>query len=59
MILNNYRSEDVDLYKIAIPKDSDWEIMNKLGHANFLHFVDLNKHEQVQHLRYFSQVRRA
>jgi hypothetical protein len=41
------RSEDVDLYKIAIPKDSDWEVMNRLGHANFLHFVDLNKHEQT------------
>jgi hypothetical protein len=25
------RSEDVDLYKILIPKDSDWEIVSELG----------------------------
>jgi hypothetical protein len=43
----------------VIPKDNDWEIMNELGHVNFLHFVDLNKAEQPHHLKYFSYLRRA
>lgn len=44
---------------MIIPKDNDWEIMNELGHINYLHFVDLNKGEQLHHLKYFNFVRRA
>jgi len=57
--LKAYRSEDIDLYEIVIPKDNDWIIMNELGSADFLHFIDLNKEEQAHHLRYFNNVRRA
>jgi hypothetical protein len=49
----------VDLYEIVIPKDNDWVIMNELGSADFLHFIDLNKEEQTHHLRYFNNVKRA
>jgi hypothetical protein len=49
----------VDLYEIVIPKDNDWEIMNELGHINFLHFINLNKEEQPHHLKYYSYVRRT
>jgi hypothetical protein len=47
------------LYEIVIPRDNDWEIMNELGHINFLHFVDLNKGEQLHHLKYYMFVKRA
>lgn len=54
-----YRSQDVDLYEVVIPKDNDWEIMNELGHINYLHFIHLNKEEQPHHLKYYNYVRRA
>ena len=37
------RSEDVDLYKILIPKDSDWEIVSELGQFG----VAAGKHERA------------
>jgi len=40
-----YRSEDVDLYEVLIPKDSDWDIIDMLGHLDCVQFVDLNKDE--------------
>ena len=30
------RSEEVDLFKILIPKDSDWEIVSELGQFGVL-----------------------
>jgi hypothetical protein len=54
-----FRSEDIDLYQILIPKDNDWDIMNELGHLNCLQFVDLNKGVLAYHLKYFNQVSRA
>ncbi|CDW71883.1 v-type atpase 116kda subunit family protein [Stylonychia lemnae] len=54
-----FRSQDVDLYEILIPKDNDWDIMNELGNINCLHFINLNKNEQPHHLRYFNQVKRC
>ena len=54
-----FRSEDIDLYQILIPKDNDWDIMNELGHLNCLQFVNLNTGAQSHHLKYFNQVKRA
>lgn len=42
-----------------IAKDSDWDIMNMLGHLNCLHFIDLNKGEQPHHLKYTTYIKRA
>lgn len=53
------RSEDVDLYEILVPKDSDWDVMNELGHLNCLHFINLNKSEQPHHLNYTSYIKSA
>lgn len=52
VFLKYYRSEDVNLYELVVPKDSDWDIMNILGHLDCLHFIDLNKGEQPHHLLY-------
>ena len=53
------RSEDMTLYEITIPKDNSWDIMNELGNLNSLHFLDLNKEEQVFNLQYAPFIRRC
>lgn len=30
----NFRSEDMDLYQMLVPKDNDWDIINELGQLN-------------------------
>jgi len=31
-----FRSEDMDLYQIMVPKDNDWDIIHELGHLDCL-----------------------
>jgi len=40
-----FRSEKMELYRITIPKDDAWRVIDSLGHQNFAHFIDLNKNE--------------
>lgn len=54
-----FRSEDMSLYEISVPKDNAWEIMNTLGNLNALHFVDLNSKEQPFALTYANWVKRC
>jgi hypothetical protein len=43
-----------------MPKDDAWYIMNEIAALqNGVHFVDLNKTEQVFSLPYASQIRRC
>jgi len=53
------RSEDIELYKLTIHKDTDWTIMNELGKINTLHFIDLNKDLQPYELQYTTDVKKA
>jgi len=53
-----FRSEDMSLYEITIPKDNAWDIMNELGNLNCIHFMDLNKTEQVFNLEYAPLIKR-
>lgn len=53
-----FRSEDMSLYEISIPKDNAWEIMNSLGNLDALHFVDLNTNEQPFNLTFATSVKR-
>lgn len=41
-----YRSEDMELYQVTMPKDDVWYIMNEFGNLGSVHFIDLNKGEQ-------------
>lgn len=52
-----YRSEDMSLYQISIPKDDSWEVINTLGGLNLCHFLDLNKEEQPFLLPYSARIR--
>jgi hypothetical protein len=54
-----YRSEDMEMYQITMPKDDAWYIMNELGGLGTVHFLDLNKGEQTHHLPYANQIRRC
>mmetsp|Transcript_19651 Transcript_19651/g.14365 ORF Transcript_19651/g.14365 Transcript_19651/m.14365 type:complete len:86 (-) Transcript_19651:1368-1625(-) len=54
-----FRSEDMTLYQITVPKDDIWEIMNAIGNLNLAHFVDLNKGEQPFNLPYTGQIKRC
>ena len=47
------------MYQVTIPKDDSWEIMNELGKLEVVHFVDLNKGEQVFNLPYQAQISRC
>ena len=53
-----FRSEDMSLYEITVPKDNWWDIMNELGNLNNMHFIDLNKDEQVFNLQYAPFIKR-
>lgn len=33
----------MELYKITIPKDDAWHVIDALGQKAFAHFIDLNK----------------
>lgn len=54
-----FRSEDMELYEITIPKDNAWEIMNKLGDIGSMHFINLNKEEQVFNLTFAPFIKRC
>lgn len=54
-----FRSEDMSLYEISIPKDNAWEIMNILGKLDALHFIDLNFNEQPFNLTFANWVKRC
>lgn len=54
-----FRSEDIDLYEITVPKDNAWEIMNKLGDIGIMHFINLNKSEQIFNLIYAPFIKRC
>ncbi|CAI2384126.1 unnamed protein product [Moneuplotes crassus] len=54
-----FRSEDMDLYEIHIPKDAAWEVMNRLGDIGIMHFINLNKDEQVFNLTYAPFIKRC
>ena len=40
-----YRSVKMELYKITIPKDDAWHVIEAFGQKGFAHLIDLNKQE--------------
>jgi 5-formaminoimidazole-4-carboxamide-1-beta-D-ribofuranosyl 5'-monophosphate synthetase len=47
----------MELYRISIPKDDAWKVIEKIGEDNFAHFVDLNKNEKVFNLPYAYRIK--
>jgi hypothetical protein len=47
----------MELYRISIPKDDAWTVVEALGHKNFAHFIDLNKDVQIFNLPYAFRIK--
>jgi V-type H+-transporting ATPase subunit a len=54
-----FRSEDMTLFQIRVPKDDAWDVMNRLGGLDLAHFLNLNKAEQPFNLPYANQIKRC
>jgi len=38
-----FRSENMELYRVTIPKDDSYRVVESMGHMGVCHLVDLNK----------------
>lgn len=47
----------MELYRVTIPKDDAWKVVEALGHTNAAHWVDLNKNEQPFNLPYAQRIK--
>jgi hypothetical protein len=47
----------MELYRISIPKDDVWRVVEKIGLSNFAHFIDMNKDKQAFSLPYGFRVK--
>lgn len=53
------RSEDMQLYKFLITKDNAYQTIKNLGRANAVHFLNMNKNEQIFKLPYTDIIKRC
>jgi len=37
-----FRSEQMTLYRITIPRDDAWKVVEKLGEKGLSHFINMN-----------------
>ena len=51
------RSELMELYRVIIPKDDAWKVVEALGNIDSAHFVDLNQDEQPFGLPYATRIK--
>jgi len=49
----------MELYNIKMHKDDCWGVINELGKRKWMHFIDLNKNEQVFNLEYGGTIKRC
>ncbi len=47
------------LYKLVMPKDEAYDIVNDLGKIDCCHFLDMNKNKQAYTLTYTDQIKRC
>ena len=47
----------MELYRLTIPKDDAWNVVEALGNLDLAHFIDLNKNEQPFLLPYAMRVK--
>lgn len=49
----------MELYRISIPKDDAWRVVEEIGNKHFAHFIDLNKTAQTHMLPYGFRVKQC
>ncbi len=54
-----YRSEEMRLYQLTVPKDENWNVMNEFGDLGLAHFIDLNKDDSPYNLPSIEQVKQT
>ena len=54
-----FRSEDINLIKIVMRKDTAYDMMEALGEFSIADFIDLNKDEQSFDLPFTKQIKRC
>jgi hypothetical protein len=47
----------MELYRITVPKDDAWRVIESLGNLDLAHFIDLNKNENAFNLPYATRVK--
>ena len=47
----------MELYRVTIPKDDAWKVVEALGKQDVAHFIDLNKAEQPFSLPYAQRIK--
>ena len=47
----------MELYRITVPKDDAYRIIERMGEIAKFHFIDLNKREQAFLLPYASRIK--
>lgn len=47
----------MELFRVLIPKDDSWKIVEAIGNTNAAHWVDLNKNEQPFNLPYATRIK--
>jgi len=47
----------MELYRIFIPKDDAWNVVQAIGQKNFAHFIDLNRHLQAFQMPYALRIK--
>jgi V-type H+-transporting ATPase subunit a len=57
--MNLLRSEDIHLVKLAMTKNSAYDIMYNLGKLEALQIIDLNRGEQVYNLVFSKEVKQC
>jgi V-type H+-transporting ATPase subunit a len=54
-----FRSASMGYYNIIMPRESAWEIMNKLGDLKCVHFLDMNPAEAAFNRPFSNSIRRC
>jgi len=52
-----FRSDDMHLFKFLITKDNAYHLINNLGKTKTVHFLNMNKNQQVFKLTYAERIK--
>ena len=54
-----FRSERMELYRVTIPKDDAWKVVETLGEMGVAHFINMNRDEQPFNLPYATSLQKC
>ncbi len=56
--MSYFRSKEMGLYSLYIPRESGWKVLSELGCLKSLHFVDANPHLSGFSRPYYNYIKR-